>query len=80
MPEIKLLSRQVLILGVVELVRVRRFLKSHDFSYPQIENGQGTTDASGSLSGLLDRFFFGIHFRIGGVRFTGRFLELALGF
>ncbi len=28
--------------GVAELVRVLRFLKSHDFSYPQIKNGQGT--------------------------------------
>ncbi len=29
--------------GVAELVRVLRFLKSHDFSYPPpIKNGQGT--------------------------------------
>ena len=40
---IGLVARQVLILGVAELVRVLRFLKSHDFSYPQIKNGQGTS-------------------------------------
>ncbi len=36
------MPRQVLIWGVAELVRVLRFLKSHDFIYAQIQNGQGT--------------------------------------
>ncbi len=29
---------------VAELVRVLRFLKSHDFSYPPIKNGRGTSN------------------------------------